>query len=98
VLRYDLQKMIGESSATIGVSRFGPGQKADFFLVGFTGPVGPAWLTRLPGRLRRKERLDTKTAIMFAQGFGRELQLMRFPQATSYPFPTILFFRARAET
>lgn len=32
------------------------------------------------------------------KGFGRELQLMPFPHDTTYPFPTILFFRARAET
>jgi hypothetical protein len=61
-LRYDLQKTVGDSSATIGVSDFGPyfytvmpgvepqkvqlqdpRKKADFFVVGYTGRVDPAW-------------------------------------------------------
>jgi hypothetical protein len=118
-LREDLEKMIGESPAIIGVLRFGPyfytvmpaaeplesdkvkvrlqdpGQKADFFLVGFTGPTDPAWLNatiravEAQGKFRFEKSYSVRPKI-----FGRELGLVRFPQDMTYPFPTILLFRA----
>jgi len=122
-LRKDLQKLIGGSPATIGVSRFGPtfytvmpaveplksekvivqlqgpGQKADFFLVGFTGQIESAWMNatirmvEAQGKFRYEKSYSVRPKI-----FGRELQLARFPPDMTYPFPTILFFRAKAET
>ena len=122
-LRKDLQKMIGESSATIGVSRFGPtfytvmpaveplksarvivqlqdaGQKADFYLVGFTGQIDSTRLNvtsrmvEAQGKFRFEKSYSVRPKI-----FGKELGLARFPTDMTYPFPTILLFRAKAET
>jgi hypothetical protein len=119
----ELQKMVGESPAIIGVSRFGPsfytvmpaveplesekvivqlqdpGQKAAFFLVGFTGPIDPALLNgtirmvEAQGKYRFEKSYSVRPKI-----FGRELGLVHFPQDMTYPFPTILLFRAKVET
>jgi len=123
VLRYDLEKMIGESPAIIGVSRFGPyfytvmpaaeplesdkvivqlqdpGQKADFFLIGFTGPIDPARLNATVRTVEAQGRFSyEKGYSVRPKLFGRELRLARFPSDMTYPFPTILLFRGKTET
>ena len=119
-LSEDLQRLIGESPATIGISRFGPyfytvmpaavplksekvkvqeqdpSQKADFFLVGFTGPIEPRLFNAIitiverQGVFRYEKSYNVRPTI-----FGRKLQLARFPQDMTYPFPTILLFRGK---
>jgi hypothetical protein len=123
VLREDLQKLICEAPAIIGVSSFGPyfctvmpavyplknekvivrvqdpGKTADFFLIGFTRPIDPVWLkmsikkVEAEGKFRYEKTYRTPPKI-----FGRELPLGRFPQDMTYPFPTILLFRAKSPT
>ena len=119
-LSEDLQRLIGESSTTIGISRFGPyfytvmpaavplksekvkvqeqdpSQKADFFLVGFTGAIEPRLFSAIitiverQGVFRYEKSYNVRPTI-----FGRKLQLARFPQDMTYPFPTILLFRGK---
>jgi hypothetical protein len=123
VVREDLQKLIGEAPAKIGIFRFGPyfytvmpaakplssekvavqlqdpGQKADFFLVGFTGPIDPARLNATIRTVEAQGRFSyEKGYSMRPKLFGRELRLARFPSDMTYPFPTILLFRAKTET
>lgn len=73
-----------------------PWQKADFFLVGFPRKPEPV-------------RINTVIRAIEAQGvfkfeksynvpvkiFGQHFNLARFPQDMTYPFPMILFFRAK---
>jgi hypothetical protein len=119
-LSEDLQRLIGESPATIGISRFGPyfytvmpaavplksekvkvqeqdpSQKADFFLVGFTGPIEPSLFSAIITIVERQELFRyEKSYNVRPTIFGRKLQLARFPQDMTYPFPTILLFRGK---
>src|SRR6516165_10977903 len=62
--------LVAATSATIGVSRFGPETKADFFLAGFTGPVDRAWLNATSRTVEAQGAFRYKKTIMFVQGFG----------------------------
>jgi hypothetical protein len=118
-LRFELQKRIGESSATIGVSDFGSyfctvmpavdalksekikvqvqafEQKADFFLVGFTGPTDPTWLSATIRIIEAQGAFKyEKTYSVRPKLFGQELRLERFPMDMTYPFTMILLFRS----
>jgi hypothetical protein len=76
-----------------------PGQKADFFLVGFGGQIDPAQMNatirgvEAQGKFKYEKSYSVRPKI-----FGRDLQLGQFPSDMTYPFPTILLFRARVET
>src|SRR5437773_8304300 len=76
-----------------------PGQNADFFLVGFPTEIGPAEIratvqqVEAQGKFQYAKRYRVPVKI-----FGHEFSLARFPQDMTYPFPTILLFRARAPT
>jgi hypothetical protein len=122
-LREDLQKLVDEAPATIGISDYGPnfyiampaamplksekvavqlqnpGQDADFFLFGFSSQIEPALMN---ATVRRVEALGKfkyeKSYSIPVRIFGHEFKLVRFPQDMTYPFPTILLFRARAPT
>ena len=122
-LRKDLQKLIGDGAATIGVSRLGPyfytvmpaakplnsekvavqlqgpGQNADFFLVGLPIEFSPAQIKATV------EEVEAQGKFKYAKSYhvpvkilGHEFSLARFPLDMTYPFPTILLFRARAPT
>lgn len=73
-----------------------PGEKADIFLAGFPVPIdsGPLDLAikkgEANGRFRYEKSYRVRPTI-----FGHELQLGRFPTDMTYPFPTILLFRAK---
>jgi dolichyl-phosphate-mannose-protein mannosyltransferase len=73
-------------------------QPADFFLIGFGGPIDSA---QLAGIIRRVERDGNfryvKAYCVRPELFGREFQLSHFPQDMTYPFPTILLFRGKTE-
>jgi 4-amino-4-deoxy-L-arabinose transferase-like glycosyltransferase len=72
------------------------GQPADFFLVGFTGPIDT---TQLEAMIRRIEQQGNfkyeRTYNVRPKIFERQFQLARFPPDMTYPFPTILLFRAK---
>jgi Dolichyl-phosphate-mannose-protein mannosyltransferase len=120
VIRSDLQELIGDARATIGVLQYGPyfytampaakpltsekvavqlqnpGQDADFFLIGVPTEIGPAqmnaiiWQVEAQGKFTYERSYSVPVKI-----FGHEFSLTRFPQDMTYPFPTILLFRAR---
>jgi hypothetical protein len=75
------------------------GQKADFFLLGWPGQMDPEQLNATireiegQGVFRYEKSYNVRPRI-----FGREFQLTQFPQDMTYPFPTILLFRAKAKT
>jgi len=120
VLRKDLQTLIGEMPATIGVSRFGgyfytampaaaplksdkvtvqvqePWQKADFFLVGFPSQPSMAQINLTIGAIEPQGVFKyEKNYNVPIKIFGQQFNLARFPQDMTYPFPTILLFRAK---
>ncbi len=123
VLREDLQKLIGDGPATIGVWRLGPyfytvmpaakplnsekvavqlrdpGQNADFLLVGFPIEFGPAQIKATVEEVEAQKKFKyAKSYHVPVKIFGHEFSLARFPLDMTYPFPTILLFRARAPT
>ena len=73
-----------------------PGQKADIFLAGFPVPIdsGPLDLAIKKGEANGRFRYE-KSYRVCPTIFGHELQLGRFPTDMTYPFPTILLFRAK---
>ena len=119
VLRKDLQNLIGETPARIGVFHSGAyfytvmpavkplnsgkvtvllqnaGENVDFFVIGFGRQISPAQLkatvkaVEMPGKFRYVRSYKVPVRI-----FGHEFSLTRFPQDMTYPFPTILLFRA----
>ena len=76
-----------------------PGQKADIFLAGFPVPINPAWSGTIISEIERQGRFRyEKSYVVRPRVLGRELQLARFPSDMTYPFPTILLFRAKTQT
>ena len=76
-----------------------PGQKADIFLAGFPVPINPAWSGTIISEVERQGRFRyEKSYVVRPRVLGRELQLARFPSDMTYPFPTILLFRAKTQT
>lgn len=76
-----------------------PGQDADFFLIGFSSEIAPALINitvrgvEAQGKFKYVQTYRVPVSI-----FGHEFNLMLFPQDMTYPFPTILLFRARTQT
>ena len=120
VLRGDLQKLIGDGRATVGILHFGPyfytampaakpltsekvavqlqnpGQDADFFLVGLPTQIEPAQMNAIIRQVEAQGKFTyEKSYRVPVKIFGHEFKLVRFPQDMTYPFPTILLFRAR---
>jgi hypothetical protein len=123
VLRGDLQELIGDARATIGVLQFGPyfytvmpaakpltsekvavqlqnpGQDADFLLVGLPTQIEPAQMNAIVSQVEAQGKFTyEKSYRVPVKIFGHEFRLVRFPQDMTYPFPTILLFRARTPT
>jgi hypothetical protein len=123
VVREDLQKLIGEAPAKIGIFHFGPyfytvmpaakplnsknvavqlqdpGEDADFFLAGFPGQIDPALINVTATRVEAQGKFQYERSYHVPiKIFGHEFKVMRFPQDMTYPFPTILLFRAVAST
>ena len=123
VVRGDLQKLIGDARATIGIWQFGPyfytampaakplasekvavqlqnpAQDADFFLVGVPTQIDPARLNVIVSQVEAQGKFAyEKSYRVPVTIFGYELNLASFPQDMTYPFPTILLFRARTPT
>ena len=86
-------------SEKVAVELQEPGQNADFFLVGFPIQIAPAQISAAVRQVEAQGKFSyEKTYSVRAEIFGHELNLMRFPPDMTYPFPTILLFRARAPT
>ncbi|PYI60383.1 MAG: hypothetical protein DMC59_03160 [Verrucomicrobia bacterium] len=123
VVRGDLQKLIGDARATIGIWQFGPyfytampaakplasekvavqlqnpAQDADCFLVGVPTQIDPARLNVIVSQVEAQGKFAyEKSYRVPVTIFGYELNLASFPQDMTYPFPTILLFRARTPT
>ena len=123
LLREDLQKLIGEAPAKIGVSRRplyfytampavkplnsekvtvqlqDPGENADYFLVGFPTQLGPAQINATVRQVEAQGKFTYEKSYRIpVKIFGHDFKLLRFPGDMTYPFPTILLFRARAST
>jgi len=76
-----------------------PGQDADFFLVGFPTQVSPAQLNATVRQVEAQGKFKhAKSYRVPVTIFGYEFSLMHFPQDMTYPFPTILLFRANRPT
>jgi hypothetical protein len=120
VLRSDVQKLIGDARATIGILQYGPyfytampaakplasdkvvvqlqnpGQDADFFLIGLPTQIEPAQMNAIVRQVEAQGKFTyEKSYRVPVKIFGHEFKLVRFPQDMTYPFPTILLFRAR---
>ena len=123
VLRSDLQKLIGDARAIIGIWQFGPyfytampaakpltsekvavqlqnpAQDADFFLVGVPTQIDPARMNAIVSQVEAQGKFTYERSYRVpVKIFGYEFKLVRFPQDMTYPFPTILLFRARTPT
>ena len=123
VLRGDLQELIGDARATIGILQFGPyfytampaakpltsekvavqlqnpDQDADFFLIGLPTQIEPAQMNAIVRQVEAQGKFTYERSYSVpVKIFGHEFGLTRFPQDMTYPFPTILLFRARAPT
>ena len=76
-----------------------PGQDADFFLIGFSSEIAPALINFTVRRVEAQGKFKyVQTYRVPVSIFGHEFNLMLFPQDMTYPFPTILLFRARTQT
>ena len=82
-------------SETVVVQVQDPGQKADFFLVGFQRPIDS---TQRDATIRNVEKQGSfkyeRSYRNCPEVFGREFPLSRFPIDMTFPFPTILLFQA----
>jgi hypothetical protein len=87
------------NSEKVAVQLQGAEQNADFFLVGFPSQIDPA---QMNATIRQIEALGKfkyeKSYSVPLKILGYQLSLVRFPPDMTYPFPTILLFRARAPT
>src|SRR5438128_1103646 len=87
------------NSEKVAVQLQGAGQNADFFLVGFLRQIGPAEMNatieevEAQGKFKYERSYSVPVKIL-----GHEFSLVHFPPDMTYPFPTILLFRARAPT
>jgi hypothetical protein len=90
-------KRLGSDKVTVQLQDLG--QNADFFLVGFPNQIEPARMNAIitgveaQGKFKFERSYSVPVKI-----FGHEFSLMRFPGDMTYPFPTILLFRARTAT
>jgi len=68
-------------------------------VVGLTRPIDAAWLEATVKEIEAQGKFRyEKSYTVRPQVFGREFQLTNFPADMTYPFPTILLFRAKTET
>jgi Dolichyl-phosphate-mannose-protein mannosyltransferase len=73
-------------------------QKADFFLLGFGAPIDSGLLDVAVKKVEAQGNFTYENTYRGHEKiFGRELRLARFPSDMTYPFPTILLFRAKTE-
>jgi hypothetical protein len=84
-------------SDRVSVQLQDPGEKADFFVLGFPRQVNPQYIeatiraVEAQGQFKFERSYSIPLTI-----FGYKFNLGSFPSDMTYPFPTILLFRARA--
>jgi hypothetical protein len=84
-------------SDRISVQLQDPGEKADFFVLGVPRQMDPPYIeatiraVEAQGQFKFERSYSIPLTI-----FGYKFNLGRFPPDMTYPFPTILLFRARA--
>jgi hypothetical protein len=87
------------SSQKITVRLQDPAQDADFLLAGFPIEFGPAQIKATVEEVEAQKKFKyAKSYHVPVKIFGHKFSLARFPLDMTYPFPTILLFRARAPT
>ncbi|HEY4255841.1 MAG TPA: glycosyltransferase family 39 protein [Candidatus Udaeobacter sp.] len=87
------------NSEKVTVKLQDPGQDADFFLVGFPSQILPAVMNATVRQVEAQGKFKFERSYSVpVKIFGHEFKLVRFPQDMTYPFPTILLFRARTPT
>jgi hypothetical protein len=75
------------------------GQNADFLLVGFPTEIDPAEISATVRDVEAQRKFKyAKTYRVPVTIFRHEFNLGQFPQDMTYPFPTVLLFRARTAT
>jgi len=83
-------------SETVTVQLQNAGENADFLLVGFPTEISPAQMNASIQQVEAQGKFQyAKSYRVPVRILGHEFRLMRFPQDMTYPFPTILLFRAR---
>jgi hypothetical protein len=87
------------NSENVVVQLQDPGKNADFLLVGFPIEFDPAQIKQTVRQVEAQGQFKyVKSYHVPVRIFGHEFRLMHFPQDMTYPFPTILLFRARTPT
>jgi len=90
------QSLDGEKEA---VQLQDAGQNADFLLVGFPTQIDSAQINATVQEVEAQGKFKyAKSYRVPVRILGCEFRLTRFPQDMTYPFPTILLFRARTAT
>jgi hypothetical protein len=86
-------------SDRVSVQLQDPANKADFFVLGFPRQMNRSYVeatiraVEAQGHFKFEKSYSVPLTI-----FGYEFRLVRFPPDMTYPFPTILLFRARTPT
>ena len=86
-------------SDRVSVQLQDPADKADFFVLGFPRQMNRSYVeatiraVEAQGHFKFEKSYSVPLTI-----FGYEFRLVRFPPDMTYPFPTILLFRARTPT
>ena len=87
------------ASDKVAVKLQNPGQEADFFLIGLQTQIEPAQMNAIVRQVEAQGKFTYEQSYRVpVRIFGHEFKLVRFPQDMTYPFPTILLFRARTPT
>ena len=87
------------TSDKVAVHLQNPEQDADFFLVGLPTQIGPAQMNAIVRQVEAQGKFTYEKSYRIpVKIVGHEFKLVRFPQDMTYPFPTILLFRARTPT
>ncbi|HEX4653067.1 MAG TPA: glycosyltransferase family 39 protein [Candidatus Udaeobacter sp.] len=83
-------------SETVAVQFQNAEENADFLLVGFPTEISPEQMNASIRQVEAQGKFQyAKSYRVPVRIWGHEFGLMRFPQDMTYPFPTILLFRAR---
>ncbi len=87
------------TSDKVAVHLQNPEQDADFFLVGLPTQIEPAQMNAIVRQVEAQGKFTYEKSYRIpVKIVGHEFKLVRFPQDMTYPFPTILLFRARTPT
>ena len=87
------------ASEKVTVRLQNPDEDANFFLVGLPTQIEPAQMNAIVRQVEAQGKFTYERSYRVPiRVFGHEFNLTRFPQDMTYPFPTILLFRARTPT